>query len=183
MKRLFALLTALILLCMCVPSAYADVSDGVFVPAFNTVMSTLFPALQTIDPDFADTFAEEYYIDGEWAAPQVSTVYYYDRHRNRIEFDLEERNGFVYSVDFTMPIKIMEDWETQYKSIMFAVATSLLPNADIDFEQALFECLYYDYVIDSPVSSVSMTNNFGVYRFTLEKNSGKLRYHVYLSID
>lgn len=182
MKRLFALMTVLVCLSLCAPSAYADDSKGVFVPTFKTFMSTLYPALQSIDSDFADVVAEEYYIDGKWTTPKYVTAYYYDKHWNKIEFELVERSGFVYSVDITMPIEKMDEWETLFKAVMVAVATSLVPDTDIDFEQALFDGLYYDYVINSPVSYVSMDCNFGVYQFTLRKSSGDLQYRVYLYI-
>lgn len=182
MKKLFALMTAFVCLSLCMPTASADEPEGVFVPTFNTFMSSLHPALQAIDSDFADAFTEEYYIDSKWTAPQYATIYYYDRQWNKIEFEIEEKSGFIYSVKMTMPINKMDDWETLYKDIMVAIVTSLVPNADADYEQALFECLYYDYVVDSPVSSVSMSYNFGVYRFTFEKYSDKLHYRVYLGI-
>lgn len=179
LKRIVAFLLSMLLI---VPVASADDAEGVFVPTFKTFMSTLHPALQAIDSDFADAFAEEYYIDNEWIAKQYNTVYYYDQHRNRIEFETDERSGYVYSVEITMPVKKMDDWETLYKAVMVAVATSLVPDANVNFEQALFDSLYYDYVITSPVSTVSMSYNFGVYEFTLRKSSSSLQYRVWLYI-
>lgn len=181
MKRLFALMTALVCLSLCVPVASANEPEGVFVPNYKTFMESLIEQVESIDSGLANAIREDCFVDGEWGSPSdsINRVWYWEIAP---ELRLYERSDYLSSLYITIEKEEMAENEDIFKQLIVAAATSIIPDADVAFEKALFENLYYEYVKDSPAGYITMYWNCGVYLFQFNKSSGEYSFQISLSL-
>ena len=177
MKRFLAMLFAIVLFASC---AYAE--DGVYVPSYNAFMESFAGKIKDIDSDLWEAIHKDCFVDGQWIAPNNNSA-------NRVycftaspELRIYEGNNFLNMLYISIPKDKLEKDEALFKDLILAVATSIVPNADAEFERTLFDNLYYDYALSSPAGYIVMYWNCGVYLFQITKMSNEIEFEVSLSV-
>lgn len=181
MKKLIASVTVFLLLFSCSAFASADETAGVFVPNFQSFMNSFVPKVEAFNPDYAAEIREECFVDGKWVEPSSSNNYIYYYYL-ATDVRIREGNGFLDALYIDLPKDHIGKEEDIFKQLILAAATSIIPNSDAEFEQSLFENLYYNYVKESPAGYITMYWNCGVYCFSFSKSSSGYSLSITLSV-
>lgn len=178
LKRIVAFLLSMLLI---VPVASADEQEGVFVPNYKAFMESFTVKVELIDSGLAEAIRKDCYVEDKWCSPSdsINRVWYWDIAP---ELRIYESSDFLSHIYITIKKDEMEEGEDAFKELVLAAATSIIPTADAEFEQKLFENLYYDYVKDSPAGYITMYWNCGVYLFEFNKSSDEYSFEISLSL-
>ena len=179
LKRIVVFMLSMLLI---VPVAYANETEGIFVPNFQAFMSAFVPKVESIHPDFAAKIREQCFVDGRWLEPSTydhGISYYHIATDMRIR----ESNGFLYDISIELPKNYIDKKEEDiFKQFILAASTSIIFDADEEFEQAFFDNIHYDYAKESPAGYISLHWHCGVYSFNLVKSSSGLELTISLSL-
>lgn len=144
-------------------------------------MNAFVPKVEAINSDYAAEIREECFVDGKWVEPSTANNYIYYYYL-ATDIRIFEGNGFLDDIYIDLPKAHIGKEEDIFKQLILASATSIIPDADEEFEQSFFNNIYYDYAKESPAGYISMYWNCGVYCFTFTKSSSGLQLSIDLSV-
>ena len=174
MKKFLICFIALItVFCSC---AIAD--DGFYVISYKTFMEAFVNKVNLIHHDLATKIWEECYIDNAW----TDTKYDIFIFNPRLDIGFSEGNGFLDRFSLDIATQNIAEGEVVFKKLMLAAATSIIADADEEFERTFFDNIYYDYAMSSPAGYITMYWNCGVYLFTLTRSSTGITFDISLSV-
>lgn len=157
--------------------SYAMAEDGVFVPSFQSVMDSFYGKLKHINEHYAIDLLESCNKDGAWVEGKSVYLGY-----QKPEFSVEEGYGFLDTLRIEYSKEYFEKNEEEFKDILYAAISSVLPGNYQLSENDFFEKINYQYVIDSPADSIYIYENFGVYQISFSKSWGKIVANIHLSL-
>lgn len=156
------------------PSSFRN--DGTYIPGFQSFMNAFYPEVVKIDDDLAEAMTEKCKTGMIWADTNDREIY---GEYDETKIQINEAFGYLEEIMFTLRRDEFSQNEPKFKELIIAATRAILPDRPESFYTSVFDAINYQYVIDSPASSIIMHTNFDVYQFGLHKTS----YSTYLQIN
>lgn len=179
MKKALSFILALSLF-LTFSTCFAESAEmtGVFVPDYNTFMNRLCDGMSNTG-DFVSVLKNKLFIDGNWKNNMFGTnlVGTYT-----FELSSEESVGYLDEFEIYINFDLYSKYSEEFKSIIKAAILAIRPDFNDEDVAKIFDALYYDYIIASPVSGTSQSCNCGIYRFYFSKSSDRYTFSMNFSL-